>query len=95
MPETGRLALALFRMPLCAYHHGKGWLLGYMFLLLTHVGRNTGEPHDTVATVLRYRPDTNEAVVCSAWGQETDWMKNIRALPASRIAVGQAVEATP
>ncbi len=35
----GRLALALFRMPLRAYRHGKGWMLGRTFLLLVHVGR--------------------------------------------------------
>ncbi len=87
--HPGRLALVLFRMPLRAYHHGKGWLLGRTFLLLTHIGRRTGHPHDTVAMVLRYRQDTHEAVICSAWGPETDWMRNLTAHPASRIEVGR------
>jgi hypothetical protein len=39
--------------------------------------------------VLRYRPDTHEAVICSAWGPDTDWMKNIRAHPARRVEVGR------
>lgn len=85
----GRLALALFRMPLRAYHHGKGWLLGHTFLLLTHLGRKTGLPHETVAMVLRYRPETHEAVICSAWGPATDWMRNLRAHPASNVEIGR------
>jgi deazaflavin-dependent oxidoreductase (nitroreductase family) len=75
-------------MPLRAYHHGKGWLLGHTFLLLTHVGRRTGRPHETVAMVLRFQPETREAVICSAWGPDTDWVKNLRAHPASRVEVG-------
>ena len=87
--RPGRLALALFRMPLRAYHHGKGWLLGHTFLLLTHVGRRTGQPHETVAMVLRYRRESHEAVICSAWGSDTDWVRNIRERPAVRIDLGR------
>jgi deazaflavin-dependent oxidoreductase (nitroreductase family) len=89
--RPGRLALWLFRMPLQAYHHGKGWMMGHTFLLLTHCGRNTGRPHDTVAMVLRWRGDTEEAIVCSAWGPGTDWIKNIRQRPATQIEIGQDV----
>jgi deazaflavin-dependent oxidoreductase (nitroreductase family) len=89
--RPGRLALALFRMPLRAYHHQKGWLLGHTFLLLTHVGRTSGQPHETVAMVLRYRPESSEVVVCSAWGPETDWVRNIRERPAVRIETGREV----
>jgi deazaflavin-dependent oxidoreductase (nitroreductase family) len=92
--QPGRLVLAVFRMPLTAYHHGMGWLLGHTFLLLTHLGRKTGQPRETVAMVLRYQPETQEAVVCSAWGPDTDWMQNIRAHPASRVQIGRE-EFTP
>jgi hypothetical protein len=27
-------------------------------------------------------------VICSAWGQGTDWMRNIRARPGLRIQIG-------
>ena len=87
--RPGRLALALFRMPLQAYHHGKGWLLGHTFLLLTHIGRRTGQQHETVAMVLRYLPESREVVVCSAWGPETDWVRNIRERPAIRVETGR------
>ena len=83
--RPGRLALAVFRMPLRSYQHRKGWLLGHTFLRLTHVGRRTGQPHETVAMVLRYRRESHEAVICSAWGSDTDWVRNIRERPAVRI----------
>ncbi len=87
--RPGRLALALFRMPLRAYHHQKGWLLGHTFLLLTHVGRTSGQSHETVAMVLRYRPESSEVVVCSAWGPETDWVRNIRQRAAIQVEIGR------
>jgi deazaflavin-dependent oxidoreductase (nitroreductase family) len=87
--QPGRLALALFRMPLGAYRHQKGWLLGHTFVLLTHIGRRTGQSYETVAMVLRYRIEPCEVVVASAWGPETDWVKNIRAQPAVRIETGR------
>ena len=89
--RPGRLVLWVFRLPLQAYHHRKGWMLGHTFLLLTHIGRRTGQPHETVAMVLRYRPETQEVVVCSAWGSETDWVRNIRQRPAIRVEIGPDV----
>src|SRR6476659_9794947 len=83
--KPGRLALALFRMPLRAYRHHAGGLLGHTFLQLTHVGRRTGQPHDAVAMVLRYDKATSEAVICAAWGPDTDWVRNLRAGRARRV----------
>jgi deazaflavin-dependent oxidoreductase (nitroreductase family) len=86
--RPGRLALLLFRMPLQAYHHGKGWLLGHTFILLTHIGRKSGQLHETALMVLRYRPEPLEIVVGSAWGTESDWLKNLQARPAARVDIG-------
>ena len=87
--KPGRLALAVFRMPLRAYRHDAGWLLGHTFLLLVHTGRNTGQPRSMVAMVLRYNGSTREAVICSAWGPDADWVRNLRAGPAVRVQLGQ------
>ena len=89
--QPGRLALLLFRMPLQAYHHGKGWMLGHTFVLFTHIGRRTGQRRETVAMVLRYRPEHKEVVVCSAWGPDTDWVRNLRERPAVRVETGRDV----
>jgi deazaflavin-dependent oxidoreductase (nitroreductase family) len=87
--RPGRLALAVFRLPLPLYRRGWGGRLGHTFLLLVHAGRKTGKPHSTTAMVLRYDPQTREAVICSAWGKDTDWIRNIRARPALRVQIGR------
>ena len=87
--QPGRLALAVFRLPRSLYQRGWGWLLGDTFLLLIHAGRKSGKRYSTVAMVLSYDPRTREAVICSAWGQDTDWIRNIRAHPALKVQIGR------
>ena len=87
--QPGRLALAVFRLPLLLYRRGWGWLLGDTFLLLVHAGRKTGKRYSTVVMVLSYDPRTREAVICSAWGKDTDWIRNIRAYPALKVQIGR------
>jgi deazaflavin-dependent oxidoreductase (nitroreductase family) len=87
--QPGRLALAVFRLPLPLYRRGWGWLLGHTFLLLVHAGRKTGKLHSTVAMVLRHDPETHEVVICSAWGRNADWIRNIQIRPALRVQTGR------
>jgi deazaflavin-dependent oxidoreductase (nitroreductase family) len=87
--NPGRLALVFFRMPLSAYRHDAGWMMGRGFLEFTHVGRKTGKPHDAVAMVLRYDEAARETVICAAWGPETDWFRNLRAGPALKVQLGR------
>ncbi len=87
--QPGRLALTVFRLPLPLYRRGWGWLLGNTFLLVTHAGRKTGKLHSTAAMALSYDRVTHEAVICSVWGENTDWIRNIRARPALRIQIGR------
>jgi deazaflavin-dependent oxidoreductase (nitroreductase family) len=88
--QPGRLALFVFRLPLPLYRVGRGWLfLGRTFLVLTHVGRTTGQPHATAAMVLAENKATGEAVICSVWGARADWIRNLRAGPALRVQIGR------
>jgi deazaflavin-dependent oxidoreductase (nitroreductase family) len=87
--RPGRLALAVFRLPLLLYRRGWGWLLGDTFLLLVHAGRKTGTRYSTVAMVLRHDPRTQEAVICSGWGKDADWIRNIQARPALQVLIGR------
>jgi deazaflavin-dependent oxidoreductase (nitroreductase family) len=87
--QPGRMALALFRLPQPLYRRGWGWLLGDTFLLLIHSGRKTGKPHATVAMTLSHDLKTHEAVVCSAWGEAADWIRNIQVHPALRVRIGR------
>lgn len=44
--RPGRAALSLMRVPMRAYRHDNGWMLGRTFIAFTHVGlgRDTFEP---------------------------------------------------
>jgi deazaflavin-dependent oxidoreductase (nitroreductase family) len=77
------------RLPRPLYRHGWGWLLDHTFLLIVHQGRRTGKRRETVAMALAYDPATREAVVCSAWGPNTEWIRNLRAHPALEIQIGR------
>src|SRR6185437_6805359 len=87
--KPGRLALAVFRLPLLLYRRGWGSLLGDTFLLLVHTGRKTGQPYSTVAMILSRDPQSHEAVICSAWGKDSDWIWNIQVHPAMKVQIGR------
>jgi deazaflavin-dependent oxidoreductase (nitroreductase family) len=87
--KPGRLALAVFRMPLRAYRHNAGWMLGRTFLAFTHTGRTTGRHYEAVAMVLRYDEGTREAFICAAWGPDTDWFRNVQTRPAVKVQIGR------
>jgi deazaflavin-dependent oxidoreductase (nitroreductase family) len=86
--RPGRLALWFMRLPQPVYHRGWGWMLGHTFLLITHKGRKTGKHRETVAMALTYDPDSREAVVCSAWGPDAEWVRNLQVQPALQIQIG-------
>jgi deazaflavin-dependent oxidoreductase (nitroreductase family) len=85
----GRLALAVFRIPLRLYRRGWGWTLDRTFLLLVHTGRKTGRPHETVAMVLADDSSCGEIVICSGWGPNADWVHNLHAGPAREVRIGR------
>jgi deazaflavin-dependent oxidoreductase (nitroreductase family) len=86
--RPGRLAVLLFRLPLAAYRHDAGPAMGHTFMAFTHIGRRTGQPHQAVAMMVRYVESTGEAVICAAWGPRTDWYRNLRERPATRVQLG-------
>lgn len=85
---TGIVRLA-FKLPIYLYRAKLGWLLGHRFLLLTHRGRKSGCARHTVLEVLLYDPATHESVVVSAWGEDSDWYRNLRATPAVEVRTGR------
>ena len=85
--QPGRLALTFMRLPLNAYRHDKGHLLGKTFIEFDHVGRKSGKTYQSVAMVLGYDKATGEAVIMRAW--DTDWYRNVTAHPATRVRLGR------
>jgi deazaflavin-dependent oxidoreductase (nitroreductase family) len=86
--KPGRLALAVFRLPLKAYQHNAGPAVGRTFVAFTHVGRKTGRTYQTVAMVLRHDRASGEVVIVAGWGPQTDWYRNLRAHPAVQVQLG-------
>ena len=84
---AGVLRLA-FRLPIYLYRLDLGWLLGHRFLLLVHRGRKSGLLRETVLEVLLHDPAARESVVLSAWGEKSDWYRNVGATPALEIRTG-------
>jgi deazaflavin-dependent oxidoreductase (nitroreductase family) len=88
-PKPGQLVRRLLRVPARLYQWDAGWLLGQRFLLLTHVGRRTGQRHQTVLEVIGRRPEVGEFLVLAGWGRSADWYRNIEAHPTIEVAVGR------
>ena len=78
----------VLRAPVYLYRWRLGQLLGNRFLLLTHVGRRTGLPRQTVLEVMEYRKEGPEAVVMSGFGVDSDWLRNIEANPSEQVVIG-------
>ena len=75
------LARLAFRLPIWLYRARLGWLLGYRFVLLTHTGRKSSLPRQTVLEIVRYDKATGACVVASGWGTKSDWFHNVTANP--------------
>lgn len=78
--------------PQIAYALGLGPLLGRVVLLLTTVGRKSGQRR---VTPLQYERIGDDIVIGSATGPHADWYKNIVAHPEVDLQVGsQRIHAT-
>ncbi len=78
----------LFRLPLWLYRVNLGWLLGKRFLMLTHIGRKSGQPRQVVLEVVHHDAETGVYYVAAGWRGKADWFKNIQANPAIQVTVG-------
>jgi deazaflavin-dependent oxidoreductase (nitroreductase family) len=87
--RPGTIVLAVFRIPQPLYRLGAGWIFGHAFLLLVHRGRKTGSIHETALKTLTFDRRTREVIVFSAWGESSDWVKNIRVHPAEEVRMGR------
>lgn len=87
-PPRG-VARALYRLPIWMFRLHLGWLLMKHFLLLTHIGRKSGLPRQTVLEVLQYDRGKGRYAVFTGWGEQSDWVKNIEKTPQVVIQVGQ------
>jgi deazaflavin-dependent oxidoreductase (nitroreductase family) len=87
-PPRG-LGRRLFRLPLSLYRVRLDWLLGERFLLLTHIGRKSGQPRQTVLEVVYHDTATDTYFIASGWGERSDWIRNVQKTPVVRVDVGK------
>jgi len=78
-----------FRLPIWLYRLGLGGLLGKRFVCLTHTGRKSGQPRQTVLEVVRYEADSGACVVAAGFGNGSDWVRNITRDPHIVFTVGR------
>jgi deazaflavin-dependent oxidoreductase (nitroreductase family) len=86
-PPRG-LSRFLFRLPIWLYRFRLGWLMGGRFLLLNHIGRKSGQPHQTVLEVVRHDKQTDTYIIASGFGEGSDWYRNLLKRPQVTIQVG-------
>ncbi|MGC9396029.1 MAG: nitroreductase family deazaflavin-dependent oxidoreductase [Anaerolineae bacterium] len=79
----------VLRIPIWLYRLHLGWLLGQRFLLLTHIGRNSGKTRQTVIEVVKHDQQSDSYFVVSGWGKKADWYRNIHKNPDVVINVGR------
>ncbi|WP_415674980.1 nitroreductase family deazaflavin-dependent oxidoreductase [Tsukamurella hominis] len=78
----------LVRAPIWLYQHGLGAVLGPRMVMIEHTGRTSGEPRYVVLEVVD-RPDPDTVIVCSGFGETSQWYRNLRARPECRVTVGR------
>lgn len=80
-PRPRGLMRTLMRLPIWMYRFGLGWLLGDRFVMLTHIGRKSGLPRDTVVEIVLRDTANDVYIVASGWGTRADWFRNIQKTP--------------
>jgi deazaflavin-dependent oxidoreductase (nitroreductase family) len=56
-------------------------LLGGRFVLLKHTGRRSSRERQTVLEVVFHDLASARVIVCSGWGERSDWYRNVMANP--------------
>jgi deazaflavin-dependent oxidoreductase (nitroreductase family) len=84
--RPGLLLRWFFRAPVVMYRIGLGWLMP-MQVMLTTVGRKSGQPRRAVVDVLKHDAESGAYYVASAYGGRSDWYRNLEANPAVEVQV--------
>lgn len=87
--QPSRWLIPLFRAPVVLFRLRLGWLFGTRLLLLSHVGRHSGRVRTTVLEVVAHHDDPPVWYVAAAWGDRSDWFRNLIRNPVAEISVGR------
>lgn len=82
-----------FKMPLYLHKFGLvRWIekfSGAQWMLITTTGRKSGKPRQVMVDVVDYDKEADTFFVEAAYGQRSDWVRNIQANPDFRAQVGR------
>lgn len=79
----------MLRAPVVVFRLRLGWLFGKRLLLLSHVGRRSGRDRTAVLEVVCHEEDPPVWYVAAAWGDRSDWFRNVKQNPNAAITVGR------
>lgn len=77
----GKFMRLFFRAPIYVYRSGLGRLMSKRMVMLTHTGRNSGQPRYAVVEVARHDEPSGTYFVPAAYGRKADWYLNILTTP--------------
>jgi len=79
----------LFKAPTHLWRLGLGWLVGRLFVLITHTGRQSGLPR---RTVVEYYTLNDRKYAVAAFGETAQWCLNILADPRVTLQSVDGIE---
>ena len=83
------LTRSIYRLPIILYRLGWGGYMGWLpMLVMTTKGRRSGAPRHVV---IEFRRHGSKYYVFSAWGERTDWYRNLLKQPRVTIQHGAHV----
>ncbi|MFZ5881910.1 MAG: nitroreductase family deazaflavin-dependent oxidoreductase [Chloroflexota bacterium] len=89
LPYPAGLMKWLFKSPILLHRMGLGFIVGRLFMILTTVGRRSGQPR---RTVIEFHEFKGRKYIFSGWGTNTDWYRNIEAHPHITIQTWRGAE---
>lgn len=81
----GRVMRLVFRAPIYLYRFGFGRVMSKRLLMLTHVGRKSGQPRYAVLEVARWDKPAGTFFVPAAYGRKADWYRNLLETPEALV----------
>jgi deazaflavin-dependent oxidoreductase (nitroreductase family) len=89
LPYPSGMMKWLYKTPILLYRLGLGFLVGRLFMIMTTVGRKSGQPRRTAIEFHEYK---GRRYVFSAWGTKADWYRNLEANPYISIQTWHGTE---
>ncbi len=79
----------IYRFPLILWRMGLGPLLGQFMMVITTIGRKSGQPR---RVVLEYHQVQGRKYILAGWAEQSDWYKNTLANPYVTIQTASGTE---